>query len=95
MNRLQIEFTNEKKYLTIYKKIKKLIVEGKLKKEEKLPSKRTLSLDLGVSLNTIMTSYSLLEEEGYIYAKENSGYYVSSSFFHNKSQKQEVKKRRR
>ena len=81
MNLLTIQLTDEKKYITIYKEIKKLILNGTLKKEEKLPSKRDLAKNLGVSINTIMTSYNLLLNEGYIYAKEKSGYYVSSFFY--------------
>ena len=91
MNLLTIQLTDEKKYITIYKEIKKLILNGTLKKEEKLPSKRDLAKNLGVSINTIMTSYNLLLNEGYIYAKEKSGYYVNSFFYLKYDNKKEKK----
>ncbi len=86
MNILTLDLSkNTKKYLSIYKQIKKMILEGSLKSEEKLPSKRALAANLGVSLNTIMYSYDLLLKEGYIYSKERSGFYVSSYFHQNKN----------
>ena len=65
-----------KKYLDVYEKIKKDIVEGVYKKNDKLPSKRTLSDQLGVSVITVEHAYELLFEEGYIDAVEKSGYFV-------------------
>ncbi len=66
-----------KKYMSVYEKMKKEIVEGVYKKNMKLPSKRTLSDELGVSLVTVEHAYDLLNEEGYIDSKEKSGYYVA------------------
>lgn len=86
MNILTLDLSNNsKKYLSIYKQIKKMILDGSLKSEERLPSKRALAKNLGVSLNTIMYSYDLLLKEGYIYSKERSGFYVSSYFHQNKN----------
>ena len=86
MNILTLDLSkNSKKYLSIYKQIKKMILDGSLKSEERLPSKRALAKNLGVSLNTIMYSYDLLLKEGYIYSKERSGFYVSSYFHQNKN----------
>ncbi len=42
----------------------------------KLPSKRTLADTVGVSTVTVEHAYALLSEEGYIEARERSGYYV-------------------
>ena len=55
-----------------------MINSNKLKANEKLPSKRALALDLNVSLNTVINAYLLLLDEGYIYSKEKSGYYVTN-----------------
>ena len=86
MNILTLDLSNNsKKYLSIYKQIKEMILDGSLKSEERLPSKRALAKNLGVSLNTIMYSYDLLLKEGYIYSKERSGFYVSSYFHQNKN----------
>lgn len=43
---------------------------------EKLPSKRSLSTHLGVSVVTVMSAYELLVSEGYLYTKPKSGYFV-------------------
>lgn len=67
---------SESKYYYIYKKIKKDILSGVLKEDEKLPSKRSLAEHLGVSLITVENAYQLLKEEGYIEARERSGYFV-------------------
>lgn len=68
---------NNKMYIFIYEHIKKDILEGKLKKDEKLPSKRILAKNLNVSINTIINAYDILLLEGFIYAKEKKGYFVS------------------
>ncbi|MCD7774755.1 MAG: PLP-dependent aminotransferase family protein [Clostridiales bacterium] len=54
------------------------IASGRLSKDEKLPSKRSFAEHLGTSVITIEYAYRLLIDEGYIYAKERSGYYVSN-----------------
>lgn len=66
----------ESVYIRIYEKIKEEIVEGIYEKGAKLPSKRTLAENLGVSIITIEHAYSLLCEEGYVESKERSGYFV-------------------
>lgn len=78
MNLINIDFKkNESKYISLYKHIKSLIIQGKVKEYEKLPSRRSLCEELEVSPNTINNAYNLLLEEGYIYSKEKSGYYIS------------------
>jgi GntR family transcriptional regulator/MocR family aminotransferase len=56
--------------------IRRDIELGNLKKNEKLPSKRSLAEHLGVSLITVENAYQMLKDEGYIEPKERSGYYV-------------------
>ena len=68
---------SNKMYISIYEHIKKDILDGKLKKDEKLPSKRILAKNLNVSINTIINAYDILLLEGFIYAKEKKGYFVS------------------
>ncbi len=63
-------------YLQIYEQIKKDIVSGALKFGSKLPSKRLLCEETGVSVITVEHAYSILCDEGYIEAKERSGYFV-------------------
>ena len=82
-----IDKTSDKQlYLQLYDYIKGEIASGNYKSGNKLPSKRKISENLGISINTINTALFLLEEEGYIKAKERVGYFIeeiseSSTFF--------------
>lgn len=67
----------EAKYYYLYKAIKEDILSGMIKKNEKLPSKRSLAEHLGISLITVETAYQMLKEEGYIESRERSGYFVT------------------
>lgn len=64
-------------YEHLYKCIKKDIIEGNLKAGDKLPSKRTFSKNLGVSIITIENAYSLLIAEGFIYSIAKKGFYIA------------------
>lgn len=64
-------------YEYLYKCIKQDIIEGKLVAGERLPSKRTLAVNLGISTITVENSYGQLMSEGYIYSLPKKGYYVS------------------
>jgi len=61
-------------YLQNYNQIKADIISGVL--EGKLPSKRLLADELGVSTVTVEHAYALLADEGYIEPRERSGYFV-------------------
>ncbi len=63
-------------YLQIYEQIKKDIVSGALSFGSKLPSKRLMVEETGVSVITVEHAYSILCDEGYVEPKERSGYYV-------------------
>ena len=67
----------EKKYLLIYKYIKKQILCGEYEAGTKLPSKRVTADKYSCSVITVETAYNMLIEEGYITTKERSGYYVN------------------
>lgn len=64
-------------YEFLYSSIKSDILSGKIASGEKLPSKRTLSQHLKISVITVQNAYGLLEDEGYIYAVEKKGYFVN------------------
>lgn len=66
----------EPKYYYLYKQIRQDILTGELKKNEKLPSKRSLAEHLGLGLITVENAYQLLKDEGYIETRERSGYFV-------------------
>lgn len=63
-------------YDSLYTHIREDIRSGKLPAGSRLPSKRSLSANLGVSVVTVETAYAQLIAEGYAYARERSGVYV-------------------
>jgi len=65
------------KTLFLYDSIKSDILAGRLKAQERLPSRRELAEHLPISVMTAENAYGLLEEEGYIYSRPKSGFYVS------------------
>lgn len=64
-------------YLQLYNLLKKDIIQGHYPTHSKLPSKRNLAEETGVSTITIEHAYALLCDEGYATAKERSGYLVT------------------
>jgi GntR family transcriptional regulator/MocR family aminotransferase len=65
-------------YEQIYTHIKNEIKYGKLPIHTKLPSTRSLAVNLQVSRNTVDMAYAQLVSEGYIESVSKSGYYVCS-----------------
>ena len=63
-------------YLQLYKQMRDDIVQGVYAYNSKLPSKRLISDELGISTITVEHAYALLCEEGYVEAKQRSGYFV-------------------
>ena len=64
-------------YEYLYKCIKKDIILGNIKPGERLPSKRSFSKNLGVSIITVENAYSLLMSEGFIYSLPKKGFYIA------------------
>ncbi|QKY68317.1 PLP-dependent aminotransferase family protein [Lentibacillus sp. CBA3610] len=63
-------------YKQIYERLKEFILDHKILANNKLPSKREMSNELGVSINSVATAYEQLLAEGYIYTVERKGYFV-------------------
>ena len=63
-------------YMQLYLQIKADITDGVIKYGEKLPSKRTLCEETGVSVITAEHVYAILCDEGYAEARQRSGYFV-------------------
>ena len=63
-------------YFQIYIQVRDDIINGIYPTGSKLPSKRTIASDTGVSTVTVEHAYALLCEEGYAEARERSGYFV-------------------
>ena len=64
-------------YLQLYQQLRQDIVDGSLPSGAKLPSKRLLAAELGISVITVEHALALLADEGYIYPRPRSGYYAS------------------
>ena len=60
-------------YEQLYRFFTVQIRRGALRTGEKLPSKRSLCAELGISLSTVETAYSLLPSEGYIASRPRRG----------------------
>ena len=67
---------NRPVYLQLYKQIRDDIVAGNYAYNSKLPSKRSLAEETGVSSVTVEHAYALLCDEGYVEARERSGFIV-------------------
>lgn len=63
-------------YEQVAEKVSHLIHQGTLQTGDRVPSVRRLRADLGVSVSTVLEAYRLLESEGLIEARPQSGYYV-------------------
>ena len=63
-------------YEQLYRAIRADILSGQLAGGEKLPSRRALAEHLNVSKITVETAYAQLLAEGYVTARQRSGYYV-------------------
>ena len=77
-------------YLQIYDQIRGKIISHQLDVHTKLPSKRQLAVDLGVSVHTVQDAYAQLVAEGYVYSKERSGYFVALYDYENPVQKEQL-----
>lgn len=65
-------------YLQISSQIKTLILEGKLKEGEMLPSMRNLALELRISFMTTKRAYEELERDGFIESYTGRGSFVKT-----------------
>lgn len=66
-------------YEQIVNRYKNMIARGVLQPEEKMPSVRTLAMELSINPNTIQRAYGELERQGYIYSVKGRGNFVSNN----------------
>ncbi len=71
-----IDKENRPLYLQLYKQLRDDIVVGIYPYNTKLPSKRSLAAETGVSIITVEHAYALLCDEGYVESRERSGFLV-------------------
>ena len=65
------------RYLRLYERLRKAILEGDYVPGTRLPSKRALADETGTSVITVEHAYALLCDEGYVEARERSGFFVA------------------
>ncbi len=63
-------------YMQIMRHIKQGIVSGSIQNGDEMPSRRTLSVLLGVNPNTVQKAYHLLEEENIIASHSGAISYI-------------------
>lgn len=66
-------------YEQVAERLRLLITEGTLKPGDRLPSVRKLRQQLSVSTSTVLEAYRLLEDQGLITVRPQSGYYVKQT----------------
>lgn len=71
-----IDKGNGAAYLQLYRQLRDDIINGVYGCGSRLPSKRMLAEECGVSTITMEHAYALLCDEGYVEARERSGYFV-------------------
>lgn len=64
-------------YEQVIEQIEKLIVTEVLKADDKLPSVRSLAMEISINPNTIQRAYMQLEKDGWIYTVKGKGNFVS------------------
>ena len=72
----RLDNNNRPMYLQLYEQLREDIVNGNFRYHTKLPSKRSLAEETGVSVITVEHAYALLCDEGYVESKERSGFIV-------------------
>lgn len=66
-------------YEQIVEKFQMLIIKGVLPPGSRMPSVRSLAVELSINPNTIQKAFAVLEQEGYIYPVKGRGNFVSES----------------
>ena len=64
-------------YEQLFEQIRAQVLSGELQPHYCLPSIRTVSRELGISVIPVKTAYDLLEKDGYIYTVQGKGCFVA------------------
>jgi DNA-binding transcriptional MocR family regulator len=71
-----VDAVDQPLYEQVANRMRGLMAEGTLKMGDRLPSVRKLHQQLSVSISTVLEAYRILEDEGLIEARPQSGYFV-------------------
>lgn len=63
-------------YEQIVERFETLILNGALEPDQKMPSVRSLAVELSINPNTIQRAYAQLERDGYLYTIKGRGSFV-------------------
>ncbi len=64
-------------YEQMAEKLERLIVNGGLEPLTRMPSVRSLAMELSVNPNTVQRAYAQLEQDGYLYTVSGRGSFVT------------------
>lgn len=77
MSLIYIDYSDKRPiYEQVTERMQTLILNGVLEPDEKLPSVRSLAVELSINPNTIQRAYSELERAGFIYSVKGRGNFV-------------------
>lgn len=65
-------------YEQMAEKLEQLIVSGGLEPLTRMPSVRSLAMELSVNPNTVQRAYAQLEQDGYLYTVSGRGSFVTA-----------------
>ena len=77
-------------YEQIVDKFQMLILSGAMETNSRMPSVRSLAVELSINPNTIQRAYSELERNGFLYTVKGKGNYVAYSDSLKDVRKQEI-----
>ena len=77
-------------YEQIVDKFQMLILSGALEPNSRMPSVRSLAVELSINPNTIQRAYSELERTGFLYTVKGKGNYIAYSDSLKAVRKQEI-----
>lgn len=66
-------------YEQIADKLEALILKGAMDQDSKIPSVRSLAMELSINPNTVQKAYERLEREGYIYTVKGKGNFIAAA----------------
>ncbi|WP_413699535.1 PLP-dependent aminotransferase family protein [Psychromonas sp. KJ10-10] len=89
---LTLQNSNKNLYLNIAQAIRNSIENGHVIPNEKLPSARSLAIQLSVNRHTIMVAYNELVAQGWVQSQQRLGYRVATTLPIFTSTKTDVKK---
>ena len=77
-------------YEQVVEKLERLIASGGLEPLTKMPSVRSLAMELSVNPNTIQRAYAQLEQDGYLYTVSGRGSFVTAENEWKKNRQEKV-----